>query len=75
VRLSFLIASPMVKEAAAILILGMFGFKVAAMYVVFGLLVAMSGVDGDSPPLWWPHRRGCCWLGSIGRVPRGGDRL
>jgi uncharacterized membrane protein YraQ (UPF0718 family) len=41
VTLSFLIASPMVNEVAVILIFGMFGFKVAAMYVVFGLLVAI----------------------------------
>jgi uncharacterized membrane protein YraQ (UPF0718 family) len=41
VTLSFLIASPMVNEVAVILIFGMFGFKVAAMYVVFGLFVAI----------------------------------
>ena len=41
VTLSFLIASPMVNEVAVILILGMFGWKVAALYVVFGLLVAI----------------------------------
>ena len=43
VTLSFLIASPMVNEVAVILIFGMFGFKVAAIYVVFGLLVAIIG--------------------------------
>lgn len=42
VTLSFLIASPMVNEVAVILIFGMFGFKVAAMYVTFGLLVAIG---------------------------------
>ncbi|MCL1594142.1 MAG: permease [Actinomycetia bacterium] len=41
VTLSFLIASPMVNEVAVILIFGMFGLKVAATYVVFGLLVAI----------------------------------
>ena len=41
VTLSFLIASPMVNEVAVILILGMFGLKVATLYVVFGLLVAI----------------------------------
>ena len=41
VTLSFLIASPMVNEVAVILIFGLFGFKVAAIYVVFGLLVAI----------------------------------
>jgi uncharacterized membrane protein YraQ (UPF0718 family) len=42
VTLSFLIASPMVNEVAVILIFGMFGFKVAAMYVTFGLIVAIG---------------------------------
>jgi len=42
VTLSFLIASPMVNEVAVNLIFGMFGFKVAAMYVTFGLLVAIG---------------------------------
>ncbi len=41
ITLSFLIASPMVNEVAVILILGMFGWKVAVLYVVFGLLVAI----------------------------------
>jgi uncharacterized membrane protein YraQ (UPF0718 family) len=43
VTLSFLIASPMVNEVAVILIFGMFGLKVAVMYVVFGLIVAIVG--------------------------------
>jgi uncharacterized membrane protein YraQ (UPF0718 family) len=43
VTLSFLIASPMVNEVAVVLILGMFGWKVATIYVVFGLLVAIVG--------------------------------
>ena len=42
VTLSFLIASPMVNEVAVILIFGLFGWKVAAIYVVFGLIVAIS---------------------------------
>ena len=41
ITLSFLIASPMVNEVAVILILGMFGWKVAVLYAVFGLLVAI----------------------------------
>jgi uncharacterized protein len=42
VTLSFLIASPMVNEVAVILIFGLFGWKVAAIYVGFGLLVAIA---------------------------------
>jgi uncharacterized membrane protein YraQ (UPF0718 family) len=41
VTLSFLIASPMVNEVAVILIFGLFGWKVAAVYVTFGLIVAI----------------------------------
>ncbi len=41
VTLSFLIASPLINEVAVILIFGMFGWKVAAMYVGFGLVVAV----------------------------------
>lgn len=41
VTLSFLIASPMVNEVAVILIFGLFGWEVAAVYVVFGLVVAI----------------------------------
>ncbi len=42
VTLSFLIASPMVNEVAVILIFGMFGWRIATLYVVFGLLVAVA---------------------------------
>ncbi|NIA24363.1 MAG: permease [Gammaproteobacteria bacterium] len=42
VTLSFLIASPMVNEVAVVLMYGLFGWKVAALYVTFGLLVAIA---------------------------------
>jgi uncharacterized membrane protein YraQ (UPF0718 family) len=41
VTLSFLIASPLVNEVAVVLLYGMFGFEVAALYIVFGLLLAI----------------------------------
>ena len=41
VTLSFLIASPMVNEVAIVMILGLFGWKIAALYVGFGLAVAI----------------------------------
>lgn len=45
VTFSFLISAPMVNEVALVLLLGMFGWKVAALYLVLGLLVAIaSGV-------------------------------
>jgi len=42
---SFLVASPMINEVALVLLLGMFGWKIALIYVVSGLLIAIgSGI-------------------------------
>lgn len=41
VTLSFLISAPMVNEVALVLLFGLFGWKVAALYLSTGLLVAM----------------------------------
>jgi uncharacterized protein len=41
VTLSFLIAAPMVNEVALVLLLGMFGARIAALYLVSGLVVAI----------------------------------
>jgi uncharacterized membrane protein YraQ (UPF0718 family) len=41
VTFSFLIASPMINEVAVILLFGLFGWKVALIYVVTGLLIAI----------------------------------
>lgn len=42
---SFLIASPMINEVALVLLFGMFGWKVALLYVVSGLFIAtLSGI-------------------------------
>lgn len=38
---SFLVASPMINEVALVLLLGMFGWKIALIYVVSGLLIAI----------------------------------
>jgi uncharacterized membrane protein YraQ (UPF0718 family) len=40
VTLSFLIASPLVNEVAIVLLYGLFGWEVAALYVVAGLTIA-----------------------------------
>ncbi|HEY5957220.1 MAG TPA: permease [Polyangiaceae bacterium] len=42
VTFSFLIAAPMVNEIALVLLFGLFGYKVAALYLVTGLLIAMT---------------------------------
>ena len=45
VTFSFLIAAPLVNEIALVLLLGLFGWKVAALYLVTGISVAIvSGV-------------------------------
>jgi uncharacterized protein len=41
ITLSFLIASPMINEVAVILLFGMFGWKVAVIYIVTGLVIAI----------------------------------
>jgi uncharacterized membrane protein YraQ (UPF0718 family) len=41
VTMSFLIASPLVNEVAVVLLFGLFGWKVAALYVTAGLTVAI----------------------------------
>jgi len=42
VTFSFLISSPMVNEVALILLYGLFGWKIAALYLGTGLLVAIA---------------------------------
>lgn len=42
---SFLIASPMINEVALVLLLGLFGWKIALIYVITGLIIAiLSGI-------------------------------
>ena len=42
VTFSFLIAAPMINEVAVVLLFGMFGWKIAAIYVVTGLVIAIT---------------------------------
>ncbi|WP_242346634.1 permease [Anaeromyxobacter terrae] len=42
VTLSFLVAAPMVNEVALVLLFGLFGWKVAALYLVTGLAIAIA---------------------------------
>ena len=41
VTLSFLIAAPMINEIAVVLLFGMFGWKVALVYITTGLVIAI----------------------------------
>jgi hypothetical protein len=43
VTFSFLIASPMINEVAAVILVGVLGWKLAALYVLAGLVVAWLG--------------------------------
>jgi uncharacterized protein len=42
VTLSFLIASPLVNEVAVVMLFGLFGFTVAAVYIASGVLIAIA---------------------------------
>jgi uncharacterized membrane protein YraQ (UPF0718 family) len=42
VTLSFLISAPMVNEVALVLLFGLFGWRVAALYLVTGLTIAIA---------------------------------
>jgi uncharacterized membrane protein YraQ (UPF0718 family) len=42
---SFLVASPMINEVALVLLFGMFGWKIALMYIISGLIISiLSGI-------------------------------
>lgn len=41
VTFSFLVASPMINEIALIMLLGMFGWKIAVLYISSGMLIAI----------------------------------
>jgi uncharacterized protein len=40
--LSFLVAAPMINEVAAVLLFGLFGWKTALIYVITGLVIAIT---------------------------------
>ena len=45
ITFSFLIASPMINEVAIVMLLGMFGLKIAFIYIISGLVIAIfSGI-------------------------------
>lgn len=43
VTFSFLISSPMVDLSSLVLLMSVFGWKVAVLYVIFGLVIAVAG--------------------------------
>jgi len=55
VTFSFLIASPMINEVAVVILLGILGWKLTAMYVLAGLVVAWVGgmiMERFKPERW-----------------------
>lgn len=55
VTFSFLIASPMINEVAAVILVGILGWKLAALYVAAGILVAWFGgiiMQSFKPERW-----------------------
>lgn len=45
ITFSFLVASPMINEVALVLLLGLFGWKIALLYIISGLVIAIfSGI-------------------------------
>jgi uncharacterized membrane protein YraQ (UPF0718 family) len=45
ITFSFLVASPMINEVALVLLLGMFGWKIALIYIISGLIISFfSGI-------------------------------
>jgi uncharacterized membrane protein YraQ (UPF0718 family) len=66
VTFSFLIASPMINEVAAVILVGVLGWELAALYVLAGLLVAWFGgivMQSCRPERWveeyvWKIRMG-----------------
>ena len=55
VTFSFLIAAPMINEVAVVLLFGLFGYKIALLYLVTGLVIAICAgwVLGKLNPIKW----------------------
>jgi uncharacterized membrane protein YraQ (UPF0718 family) len=82
VTFSFLIASPMINEVAAVILVGILGWKLAALYVASGLLVAYLGgvvMERFRPERWveeyvWKIQMGDSTLPQPDRTLRGRHR-
>ena len=55
VTFSFLIAAPMINEVALVLLFGLFGIKIALLYMVTGLFIAIASgwILGKLNPVKW----------------------
>jgi len=70
VTFSFLIASPMINEVAAVILVGVLGWKLAALYIVAGLTVAWFG--GIAMQFFRPERwvEDYVWKIQVGEAAR-----
>ncbi len=88
VTLSFLVSAPMVNEVALVLLFGLFGWKVAALYLVTGLSIAiLAGLALGrmklerfvEPWVYESMQAGASYqaerLGLVGRVEKGIEAL
>ena len=68
VTFSFLIASPMINEVAAVILVGILGWELAALYVAAGLVVAWFG--GIAMQVFRPERwvEGYVWKIRMGQA-------
>ncbi len=69
VTFSFLIAAPMVNEIALVMLFGMFGWQVAALYMTTGLIIAVvAGMIIGRVPNIEQRRGGLCLEDLGGRI-------
>lgn len=79
VTFSFLIASPMINEVAAVILIGILGWKLAALYIAAGLTVAYVGgvvMERFRPERWveeyvWKIQVGAASGAKVDRSLRG----
>lgn len=70
VTFSFLIASPMINEVAVVMLLGIVGWKITALYVISGLVVAFFGgiiIEKFRPERWVEDY---VWKIQMGQAPQ-----
>jgi uncharacterized membrane protein YraQ (UPF0718 family) len=75
VTLSFLVSAPMVNEVALVLLFGLFGWQVAALYLTTGLVIAIASgwVIGRLHLEGWVED--WVYAAQMGEVPVEGERL
>ncbi|MEZ4636593.1 MAG: permease [Caldilineaceae bacterium] len=76
VTFSFLIATPMVNEIALVMLFGLFGWQVAALYMSTGLLIAIvAGMVIGRIPKVESGVEEFVWQVSVGQAMLGEERL